>query len=73
MIYSVQVKPGSKKDPLVMETPDGLVVYLREKPIDGEANTALVKLLSKHFGVTKSQISIKRGDHSRSKIVEIIS
>jgi uncharacterized protein YggU (UPF0235/DUF167 family) len=28
-------------------------------PIDGEANQALIKLLSKHFNIAKSQIKIK--------------
>lgn len=48
-----------------------LVVYLREKPIDGEANAALVKLLAKHFHLPKTAIMIKAGSHSRKKLVEI--
>ena len=73
VIYSVTVKPNSKKGPLVIEAEDGLIVYLREKPVDGEANAALIKVLSKHFGVSKSQISIKVGGRGRSKLVEVIS
>lgn len=73
VIYSVTVKPNSKKGPLVVETGNGITVYLREKPIDGEANTALIKVLSKHFGVSKSQISIKTGGRGRQKLVEVIS
>ena len=74
MIYSVTVKPHSKKGPLVLATsPNELTVYLREKPIDGEANQALIKLLAKHFGVAKTCISIKTGARGRQKIVEIIT
>ena len=67
MTYTVLVKPGSKKGPLVVET-----VFLREKPIDGAANQALVKVLAKHFSVSKSQVTIKAGTKSRHKLVDIV-
>lgn len=73
MIYAVTVKPNSKKGPLVVETPDGLLVYLRERPVDGAANAALIRLLSQHFKVAQSQIRIKVGGRGRTKLVEIIS
>lgn len=72
MIYSTTVKPNSKKGPLVVANDNQLTVYLREKPIDGEANAALIKLLAKHFRVAKSCIVIKTGARGRQKIVEII-
>ena len=71
MRYKVFVKSGSKKGPLVEETTDGLTIYIPEKAHDGEANTALIKLLAKHFKVPKSQVEIIRGAHSRHKFVEI--
>lgn len=71
MIYQVNVKPGSKKGPLIIEQGNELTVYLREKPIDGEANIALIKHLSSHFHVAKSQINIKTGTRGRKKLVEI--
>ena len=72
MIYSVVVKPNSKKGPLVITENSNLTVFLREKPIDGEANAALIKILSKHFNVAKSCIVIKTGARGRKKIVEVI-
>lgn len=72
MIYSVLVKPNSKKGPLVDENGSELIVFLREKPIDGEANLALIKLLAKHFGVSKSQVVIRTGTRGRKKLVELI-
>lgn len=74
MIYTVTVKPHSKKGPLVLvASPNELTVYLREKPIDGEANQALIKLLAAHFDVAKSCVDIKTGTRGRQKIVEIIT
>ena len=70
MIYQVTVKTGSKKGPLVEKTESGLTVYLREKPHDGEANTALIKLLSDYLNVPKTSITIKAGATSHHKIIE---
>jgi len=71
MIYTVIVKPGSKKGPLVIPNGNELVVYLREKPIDGQANTALVKLLASYFHVPKTSVRLKSGTRGRKKIVEV--
>lgn len=72
MIYQVIVKPNSKKGPLVVVGENNhLTIFLREKPVDGEANAALVKTLAKHFGVAKSCVKIKTGARGRMKLVEI--
>lgn len=71
MKVEVTVKPGSRKGPLIETTPSGLLVYLREKPHDGEANAALIRLLAKHYGVAKSCVTVASGSKSRQKIVEI--
>ncbi len=72
MIFTVTVKPGSKKGDLVV--PDGesqLTVYLRARAIEGKANEALVILLARHFQVKRWQVKIVSGAKSRKKIVEI--
>ena len=72
MRITVNVKPGSKKGPLVESSSDGTyVVYLRERAIDGAANEGLVKLLAKHFGVAKSKIIIESGLTSRIKRISV--
>lgn len=71
MIYAVHVKPNSKKGPLVVADGDQLVVYLRARPVDGAANAALIKILAEHFGVHRCQISIKTGQTSRHKLIEL--
>lgn len=85
MIINVQVKPNSKKGPLVeptrvgnepieapSEPPKNYTVYLREKPHDGEANQALVRLLADYFDVAKSCVVIKQGAKGHQKTIEII-
>jgi uncharacterized protein (TIGR00251 family) len=73
MQYTVHVKPGSKKGPLVEEADDGLIVYVRERAVDGKANQAVVELLAGHFGVAKSHVEIVRGQASRVKVVRVVA
>ena len=68
--YLVTVKPGSSQEKIVTTGENELTVYLRAKPHDGEANTALIKLLSKHFNVPKTTINIVRGSKSKIKTIE---
>ncbi|MCI4659831.1 MULTISPECIES: DUF167 domain-containing protein [Cryobacterium] len=83
---TVHVKPGSRKGPLVavddpaaLGTPAttsapadaSLTVYLQQRAVEGAANDALVKLLAKHFAVSKSAVTIVRGHTSRVKHVRI--
>jgi hypothetical protein len=66
----VTVKPGSSQEKIVETGENEYTVYLRAKPHDGEANTALIKLLSKHFNVLKTSVTISRGAKSHVKQVE---
>lgn len=71
MIITVKVKPGSKKGDKLEKLEDGsFVAYLRARAHDGEANTALVKLLADKFNVPKTSIKIKSGASSRVKHIE---
>lgn len=72
MTISVAIKPNSTKDPLIKVQPDGsLTAYVREIASGGQANIALIKLLSKHFDVPKTRIQILRGHNSRHKLIEV--
>lgn len=70
--YLITVKPGTSREKVVETAPGELTIYLRAKPHDGEANTALIKLLSKYFDVPKTSITITRGAHSRNKTIEFL-
>ena len=68
--YVITVKSGSSREKIIEMTPGELTVYLRAKPHDGEANDALIKILSKYFKVPKTTINIIRGAKSHKKIIE---
>jgi uncharacterized protein YggU (UPF0235/DUF167 family) len=48
-----------------------LTVHVRERAVDGAANTAIEAALAAHFGVRKADVRIVRGHTSRVKLVEI--
>lgn len=48
-----------------------LRVYLTAVPVDGKANKELIKLLSKELDISKSKISILKGEKNKEKIIEI--
>ena len=50
---------------------DEIKVSLKSKPERGKANRELIKILSRHFGVSTENITIISGLNSRKKIVEI--
>ena len=71
MKYTILVKAGSKKNE-VMEVSEGeLVVRTTARAHDGEANRAVVQILSKYFKVGKTRVKIISGEKCKRKIVEV--
>ena len=70
-IITATVKTGTSQQKIIESAPNEYIIYLRAKPHDGEANSALIKLLSEHFHIAKSQIKIKHGQRSHTKVIEI--
>ena len=72
MKIGVKVVPGAKVTQIQTSIGEDLKVWVKGRPIEGEANLCVIELLAKHFNVKKSQISIVSGYKSRNKIIEII-
>ena len=66
--FAVKVVPRAKKNALGLRD-NTLLVHLNAPPVEGKANAALIAYLSELFKVRKSQIEIKLGEKSRSKVV----
>lgn len=71
IILHVQVKPNARQTKLISRDERGLVIALKARPQDGEANDELIAFLSELFAVPKSKIHIRRGLKSRVKQVEM--
>lgn len=74
--FHVRLTPGASTDRVDGWDVDAegrpvLKCRVRARPIEGQANTALVALLAKALGVRKTAVEITRGDQSRTKAVEV--
>ena len=56
---------------IIKKAEDGFEVKVREKPVRGKANKAVIEVLSKYFNVPMEKIRLIRGFRERSKIFEI--
>ena len=75
-VISIRVTPRSAKPGIGgwREGADGreeLEVRVAEAPADGAANDAVIKLLAKSFGISRSEVTIISGEASRHKRVAI--
>ncbi|AEA34182.1 DUF167 domain-containing protein [Hippea maritima] len=70
MILEVKVKPNSKVEQFDFDK-GVLTLKIKEKPVEGKANKAVVDKLAKRLKVAKSCIEIVKGEKSRSKLVRI--
>lgn len=73
---AVKLTPGAAADRIDGWDVDAggrpvLRVRVRARPVEGEANEALIKLLAKALGVPKSVVVIQRGGQSRTKMIDI--
>lgn len=71
MKYEVKVTPGAKKEEIIVEG-NKIAIRTPKRAHDGEANEAIVKILAKHFHITKGNVKILHGQTSRVKLVEIM-
>ena len=71
MRISVRVKPGTKGVTRLEKQEDGsFTAFLHARAHDGEANKALIELISDEFKVPKTSIRIVSGTKSRDKVLE---
>jgi uncharacterized protein (TIGR00251 family) len=73
---SVRVTPGASRTEVAGLKADAqgrtaLSVRLAAPPVDGAANKALIAFLAKALGVRKADITIRSGETSRSKTLDV--
>jgi hypothetical protein len=67
----VTVKPNAKNSQLFRNSDGSYMARIQSPPVDGKANKELIKLIGKEFGVAASKVTIKSGQGSRRKLIEI--
>ena len=68
---TLHIQPGAKKTEIAGLHGDALKIRLAAPPVDGKANEALVKFLAETLELPKSAVSLKSGQTSRRKVLEI--
>jgi uncharacterized protein YggU (UPF0235/DUF167 family) len=72
LVIMVRAKPRSSVSALTLDGTTGTwVARLRSSPVDGAANAELVALVAKHFGCSKTAVSILSGASARLKLVQV--
>ncbi len=70
MLIKVKVFPASKKQE-VTKKGNSLEIKVKEKPIKGLANKAVIKALSEYLRVPERKIKLTAGFRQRNKTFEI--
>lgn len=70
-VLAVRVQPRSSKEE-VAGVAEGVVrIRLTAPPVEGKANEALVRFLSKALDIPKNRIELVAGDTGRNKLVRV--
>jgi len=67
----IAVKPRSSREGIGPVQGDRLCVAVNAPPVDGKANEAVVRVLAERFKVTRSAVTIVRGEAGRKKTIRI--
>lgn len=65
----IHAKPGAKQNGITDVSAEAIGVQIAAPPVDGEANTELVKYMSKVLQLRKSDLCLDRGSKSREKVL----
>lgn len=68
---TLHIQPGAKKTEVAGLYGDALKIRLAAPPVDGKANAALIDYVATRLGLAKSAVSLKSGQTSRRKVLEI--
>lgn len=72
MRITIKAKPNSHEEKVDKISDTEFIVSVKEPPVKGLANKAIIKALADHFNVAQVSVRIVSGYTSRQKVVEIL-
>lgn len=72
LTLTLHIQPGAKKTEVAGEHGDALKIRLAAPPVDGKANAALLEFVAERLGVARGDVTLKCGQTSRRKVVEVV-
>lgn len=70
--FFVKVKTKAREEKIEKIDEHHFLVFVKEPPEKGKANSAVAKVIGNYFGVGSSRVNIVKGRASKEKIVEIL-
>jgi uncharacterized protein YggU (UPF0235/DUF167 family) len=71
MRITIVAKPKKKREFVEQVSPTHYVVSVKEPPVDGRANDAIIKALAGFFSLPRSSIILVSGHTAKVKIFEV--
>jgi uncharacterized protein len=71
VVLQVKVKPRAGCSSLEQLADGTWVAKLKSPPVDGKANTELVRLVAERFRCPKAAVTIKAGAGGRTKLLKL--
>ena len=73
LILEIRVQPRASHDEIAGARGERLKIRLTAPPVDGKANSQLLKYLATLFGVRRNQVTLISGARNRDKRIAIES
>ena len=71
MRINIKAKPSARENKVEKIDEINYIVSVKDPPIQGQANQAIIKLLAEYFNISSIRVKIVIGHTSRNKIIEI--
>lgn len=71
-MIKVKAFPGSKIEEIIKKSENSFDVKVKEKPVQGQANRAIIAVLADYFKISKNKVRLIKGFRERNKIFEIL-
>lgn len=69
LLISIYVQPRSSRNAIIGLHQSSLKIKLTSPPVEGAANSMLIKFISSLLGIAKSNVLLASGDKSRHKVL----
>jgi uncharacterized protein len=70
-LVSIRLQPRSKREEVVGERGQAIVVRVTAPPVDGKANAALCAFIARILKIAPNRVEVVRGQTSRDKVVRV--
>lgn len=73
LILQLRVQPQAHRDEPAGVVDDRLKLRIAASAVEGKANLRLIEFLAREFGTAKTEVTLLRGERTKSKVVRVRS